>query len=111
MSEEEPRLIAQRKEKLMNLKKQGINPYPSNFYKEDYAKDILENFKKLKKEEKTSKKVSLAGRIMTLRVMGKAGFAHLQDFTGRIQIYAKYSLPNGGADRRTLRSSELRLAS
>lgn len=89
MSEEEHRLIAQRKQKLALLRKQGINPYPSSFHKKDYAKDILEKFKKLKKEEKTKNKVSIGGRIMTLRVMGKAGFAHLQDFTGKIQIYAR----------------------
>ena len=87
MSEEEHRLIAQRKQKLALLRKQGINPYPSSFHKKDYAKDILEKFEKLKKEEKTKNKISIGGRIMTLRVMGKAGFAHLQDFTGKIQIY------------------------
>ncbi len=87
--EEEHRLIAQRKQKLIELRKHNIEPYPYRFDKKDNAKDILEKFKKLKKEEKTKKKVSIAGRIMSLRVMGKATFGHIQDSTGKIQVYVK----------------------
>ncbi len=86
---EDNQLIAQRKEKLLALKKAGINPYPSTFNKKDYSLDLLQQYKNLKKEEKTNKKATIAGRIMTLRIMGKAGFAHVQDAKGQIQIYAR----------------------
>ena len=87
--EEEHRLIAQRKQKLLELRKNNIDPYPYKFDKKDNAKDILEKFKKLKREEKTKDKVSTAGRIMSLRVMGRATFGHLQDSTGKVQFYVK----------------------
>jgi len=87
--EKENQLMSQRKQKLANLRKLGINPYPSTFKKKNYASEILDKYKKLKKEEKTKNKVTIAGRIMTLRVMGKAGFAHIQDNTGKIQVYAR----------------------
>ncbi|MBI2667934.1 lysine--tRNA ligase [Candidatus Woesearchaeota archaeon] len=87
--EEEHRLISQRKQKLQELRKNNINPYPYKFDKKNDAKEILENFKKLKKEEKSKEKVSIAGRIMSLRIMGKVSFGHLQDFNGKIQFYVK----------------------
>jgi lysyl-tRNA synthetase class 2 len=83
----ENQLTKQRKEKLNYLKKQGINPYAYSFDKKNNSKNILDKFKKLKKGELTKTKVSIAGRIMTLRAMGKASFAHIQDNKGRIQIY------------------------
>src|SRR3989344_2698604 len=87
--EEENQLVAQRKLKLKKLLDRGINPYPSIFHKKNFASEILEKYKKVKTEEKTSEKVSIAGRIMTHRILGKAGFAHIQDSTGQIQIYAR----------------------
>ena len=87
--EEENQLVAQRKLKLKKLLDRGINPYPSIFHKKNFASEILEKYKKVKIEEKTSEKVSIAGRIMTHRILGKAGFAHIQDSTGQIQIYAR----------------------
>ena len=79
--------IAQRKQKLNNLKKLGVSIYPSKFNKKDLAVDVLNSNKNLKKDQKSKKKVSVAGRVMTIRVMGKAGFAHLQDCSGQIQVY------------------------
>ncbi len=87
--EEENQLIKQRIQKLNNLKQNGINPYPYSFDQKDHAIDILNKFKKLKNDKKTKINVSIAGRIMTLRVMGKAGFAHVQDGSGKIQIYVR----------------------
>lgn len=86
---EENALIQQRLQKLQNLKERGINPYPYSFPRKEYSADVLEEFKKLKKEERTNKKVSVAGRVMTLRIMGKASFAHIQDQKGKIQIYVR----------------------
>ena len=76
-------LMKIRKEKLEELQKEGKNPFDITKYdRTDYAKEIVENFKE--DEERT---VSVAGRIMTKRVMGKASFFNLQDETGKIQVY------------------------
>lgn len=85
----EDQLIQQRKQKLKNLREKGIDPYPYSFPRKDFAKDILEKNKKTKKGETTKNKVIVAGRIVSLRTMGKASFAHIQDQTGKIQIYVK----------------------
>ena len=70
-----------RREKLEEIRKLGINPYPAkqfivNFYATDLDKKYIEG-----------KKVSLAGRLMSRRIQGSASFAELQDSTGRVQIY------------------------
>lgn len=87
--EPEQDLFNQRLKKLDEIKKLKLNPYPYTYENKDNAKHILEHFKNLKEQEKTKHKVSIAGRLMTIRVMGKAAFAHLQDQTGRIQIYLR----------------------
>ncbi|MCB9201438.1 MAG: lysine--tRNA ligase [Flavobacteriales bacterium] len=70
-----------RRNKLEELKKLGINPFPAEEFKvTSTSEDILNNFE-------DGKKVSLAGRLMSVRIMGKASFAELQDHTGKIQIY------------------------
>lgn len=85
----EDHLKAQRIQKLKNLLDQGINPYPYSFDQKNHANEILKEFKDLKNEEKTKVTVAVAGRVMTLRGMGKASFAHIQDGSGKIQIYVK----------------------
>jgi len=77
-----------RREKLKELKALGIDPYPAPLYEITHtAKEIKENYTDEKQEE--YKEVSLAGRIMSVRDMGKANFAVLQDSSGRIQLYIK----------------------
>src|SRR3989344_9687335 len=83
----EEHLVKQRIEKLEKIKRLGINPYPYKFEVEDFSQDILDKYSKLKSEEKTNDKVSLAGRVMTLRPMGKIAFGHLQDYKGKIQFF------------------------
>jgi len=74
-----------RRQKLEELKKLGIDPYPAEPYPVNVVvEDIKQNYQKRKTDYKN---VSLAGRIMSFRIMGKASFAELQDSTGRIQIY------------------------
>src|SRR6185369_10660076 len=69
------------------LEKLGINPYPAELYEVNAStKDILENFADQKEKYQ---QVSLAGRIMSRRIMGSAAFADLQDNTGRIQLYLR----------------------
>lgn len=77
-------LIKRRLEELEELKKKGINPYPYSFDVSNYTNEIIENFSKFE-----GKDVSVAGRIMSLRRMGKASFAHIMDSKGKIQIYLK----------------------
>ncbi|MBD3318673.1 lysine--tRNA ligase [Candidatus Woesearchaeota archaeon] len=83
----ERELIAERKKKLEELREQGINPYPYVFSTSITSSALREKYERLKHEEKTDDKVSIAGRIVALRRMGKVTFAHLLDDDGRIQIY------------------------
>ncbi|AXX15739.1 lysine--tRNA ligase [Leptospira borgpetersenii] len=79
-------LIQQRIQKIEDLKKQGINPYPVRFFPDSKSKDIVEKFEKDPTGPET--KFKLGGRLHSKRVMGKASFAHLKDSTGIIQLYA-----------------------
>lgn len=77
----------QRRTKLEELVKMGINPYPAEEFKVNVtAKDIKENYER---DKLNYKDIRIAGRIMSVRDMGKACFAELQDATGRIQIYVR----------------------
>jgi lysyl-tRNA synthetase class 2 len=77
-----------RREKLQELHKLGIDPYPAAEYPvNDTTVNILENYTEENKDK--FQEVCLAGRIMSVRDMGKAAFAVLQDSVGRIQIYIK----------------------
>ena len=76
-----------RRKALDELKKLGINPYPQAAYKVSaHTKEILEQFPK---DNSLFREVSLAGRIMSRRIMGAASFTELMDSTGRIQLYFK----------------------
>ena len=79
----ENKLVQERINKLNVLREKGINPYPQVFNKKNNSKEISEKYKKLGKEAQTKDKVSIAGRIMTMRQMGKASFAHIQDQEGK----------------------------
>ena len=92
MAEELSDLLKARREKLEELKAQGINPFPYYFPKLISAAEILARFGNLKEGEESEEVVSIAGRIILKRGHGKAAFAHLQDQTGKIQIYGKIDL-------------------
>jgi lysyl-tRNA synthetase class 2 len=77
-------LIKRRYEELEELKKKGIETFAYSFETDSYSDDIKKDF-----ESFENKDVKLAGRIMALRRMGKASFAHIMDQKGRIQIYLK----------------------
>ena len=70
-----------RREKLTQLKKLGINPYPANLFPVDTMTT------EIKKQFEEGKEVIIAGRLMSRRIQGKASFAELQDTEGRIQVY------------------------
>jgi lysyl-tRNA synthetase class 2 len=82
-------LIQERIKKLNELKEKGINPFPYSYNQTHHAVQIKEKYGHLKAEEKTNDKAKVAGRIMQVRDMGKAAFMHLQDETGRIQLYLR----------------------
>ena len=70
-----------RREKLARLKELGINPYPAPLYPVDTtSKDVANHYEE-------GKQVVVAGRLMSLRVQGKASFATLQDSEGTMQLY------------------------
>ncbi|WP_392419507.1 lysine--tRNA ligase [Capnocytophaga canis] len=70
-----------RREKLDKLKELGINPYPAELYPVDTTSaDVKSDFQE-------GQKVTLAGRLMSVRIQGKASFASLQDSQGRVQLY------------------------
>ena len=74
-----------RRNSMQALRDRGIEPYPAKeFPVTGYSKEIKENFKD---EEEPKREVSVAGRIMSRRIMGKASFLELQDSEGRIQVY------------------------
>lgn len=77
-------LMQRRHEELNELLEKGIQPFAYNYDVNNYSQDIKNSF-----EQFENKDVRLAGRIMTLRRMGKASFAHIQDKKGKIQIYLK----------------------
>lgn len=87
----------QRRQEKEELEKLGINPYPSETFKVSaYSADIKKNFEK---QPDQYEEVTLAGRMMSRRIMGSASFAELQDSTGRIQIYVARDEVSPGEDK------------
>lgn len=73
-----------RRNSLEQLKAMGINPYPADEYVVNaYSNDIVANFS----DDAEPRQVSIAGRMMNRRIMGKASFFELQDSKGRVQVY------------------------
>jgi lysyl-tRNA synthetase class 2 len=79
---EENHLIAERKKKLEELRKLGIAPFAYRYEKDQSSEEIITSF-----ESFDGKAVSVAGRIMSIRDMGKVCFMHIQDLSGKIQLY------------------------
>ncbi|MEW6652075.1 MAG: lysine--tRNA ligase [Bacteroidota bacterium] len=77
-------LMQRRLDELHELNQKGITAFAYSFDVDSYSNVIKDNYEKFE-----SKDVKIAGRIMAIRRMGKASFAHLQDHLGRIQIYIK----------------------
>ena len=80
-----------RREKMTEIREKGLDPFGSRFERTHLTSCIKEDFGEKTKEdlEAESHEVSIAGRIMTKRGKGKAGFAHVQDLDGQIQIYVR----------------------
>ncbi|WP_137792144.1 lysine--tRNA ligase [Bacillus sp. E(2018)] len=84
-------LLRVRREKLAALTEKGVDPFGTKFDRTHTAADLVSEYGEKEKEELDNEEISvtLAGRIMTKRGKGKAGFAHIQDLTGKIQIYVR----------------------
>lgn len=85
----EKQIVDERKKKISELRKSGINPFPNKFeYRETrtWSGDVLEKYSKLKKEGRSGDDVAVCGRVMTKRSFGKLAFCKMQDVKGFIQI-------------------------
>jgi lysyl-tRNA synthetase class 2 len=80
-----------RREKMNHMRENGIDPFGKRFDRTNLANELIEEYNSLESEvlEEKNISVTLAGRIMTKRGKGKAGFAHIQDLSGQIQIYVR----------------------
>ena len=88
-----------RREKLQQLKEFGIDPYPAALYPVSHSAIGIKSGYKGEADKEAFSSVCLAGRIMSIRDMGKACFAVLQDSTGKIQIYIKRDEVCPGEDK------------
>ena len=90
-TENENDLIAQRRQDLKELRKTG-NAYTNQFKRDSLALDLHAQHENKSKEELEGEsiKVTVAGRMMSRRIMGKASFAHIQDMSGKIQLYVRH---------------------
>ena len=77
-------LMRIRRSKLDTLREMEVNPYPYSFERTNFTNEIIENY-----ETYEDKQVAVAGRIMSIRIMGKASFFHIQDQNGKIQVYIR----------------------
>jgi len=86
MDQELNEILRARRDNMNNLRENSVEPFPYNYNKTHNAAEILTDFENLSESED---KVSVAGRIISVRGHGKTSFAHLQDRSGRIQIYLR----------------------
>jgi lysyl-tRNA synthetase class 2 len=95
--QDENKLIAERRSKLASLREEG-NPFVNDFKPKDLAQNLHEEFDEVSNEalEEGNNGVSVAGRIMLKRIMGKASFVQLQDSSGQIQLFITRDELNDG---------------
>ncbi|MCH4828120.1 MAG: lysine--tRNA ligase [Planococcus sp. (in: firmicutes)] len=91
MSEELNDQLVVRRQKMQNFRDNGMDPFGGRFERTHLSQEIIEQCGELSKEEleEAAHEVVIAGRVMTKRGKGKAGFAHIQDLKGQIQIYVR----------------------
>ncbi|MEQ8938586.1 MAG: OB-fold nucleic acid binding domain-containing protein, partial [Gammaproteobacteria bacterium] len=90
MSDDENDLIAQRRQHLQQLRQEG-HAFSNDFRRDSLSADLVASYNDKSKEELEAEpvRVAVAGRMMSRRVMGKAAFAHVQDMSGKIQLYVR----------------------
>jgi lysyl-tRNA synthetase class 2 len=95
--QDEQEQIKQRRSKLSELRENGI-AFPTDFRRNVVVGELLAEYGEKSKDELEAEpiRVKVAGRMMTRRIMGKASFCHIQDMSGKMQLYvARDSLPEG----------------
>lgn len=87
---DENEILAIRQQKLSELRENGYQ-FPNQFRRDHLAENVIKEYDDLSQEQLTEKsaQVSVAGRIVLRRIMGKASFVHIQDVSGRIQLYIR----------------------
>lgn len=96
--QDDNKLVAERRKKLDGIRELDTPAFPNDFRRDAMAADLLQKHEAHDKEylEGAGIVVSVAGRIMTRRIMGKASFAHIQDASGMIQLFVQRdALPEG----------------
>ncbi len=78
-----------RQEKLQQLQEMGVNPYPYEYDVSHFSTEIKSQPDLLQEDTENAPRVSVSGRVMTRRIMGKASFFNLQDSQGTIQVYIR----------------------
>lgn len=81
-----------RRQKMQEMTDAGVNPFAAGFERSHYSQDLIQQYDQLSKEDfegQEAIQVAIAGRIVSKRGKGKAGFAHLLDMEGKIQIYVR----------------------
>jgi len=81
-------LVQVRLKKLQDLKKRGTDPYPARFSRSHSVADVIARFSHLREGQRSDEKVTIAGRLVAMRRMGKAAFVDLLDEGDKIQVYA-----------------------
>lgn len=91
MSEELNEQMLVRRDKLNDYRQKGLDPFGGKFERTHLAEELKEKYDRFSKEEleAITDQVTIAGRLMTKRGKGKAGFAHIQDLSGQIQLYVR----------------------
>src|SRR5699024_6553601 len=91
VSEEMTEQMQVRIDKMNELLENRHDPFGGKFTRKDFEKEIVAAYDHLSKEElaEENKEVTIEGRIMTRRRKGKAGFTHIQDMSGQIQVYVR----------------------
>jgi lysyl-tRNA synthetase class 2 len=98
MEQDQNEQIRLRREKLTAMRENGGNPFPNDFRRNTMAAEILARYENKDNDELEAEpvRVKVAGRMMSRRIMGKASFAHVEDMSGRIQLFVQRdSLPEG----------------
>lgn len=80
-----------RRDKMNAMRERGLDPFGKRYDRSHNIKELVEQYAEVEKEDLEAENVAvtLAGRIMTKRGKGKAGFANIQDLTGQIQVYVR----------------------
>jgi len=94
ITKDENEQIKLRREKLTALRENGGNPFPNDFRRNTVAAEILASYESKQNEDFEAEpiRVKVAGRMMSRRIMGKASFAHVEDMSGRIQLFVQRDL-------------------